>query len=182
MALALKPSAILLGPLWAYAAAFRASRLRLIAGGATAAAMLNIVALPFWLTSGGAWLRTTYLANYVYNLHWSTMLTFNVWYAELLVNGVLDSRAPLFGIKISAGKSAEDMRPIENKGPNDEHCERRHTEANQSEQRITRDDAADEPEQIFRRADDPLPARGGAAFSGDCLGSSHRESSLRVRR
>ena len=98
VALALKPSAILLGPLWAYAAAFRASRLRLIAGGATAAAMLNIVALPFWLTSGGAWLRTTYLANYVYNLHWSTMLTFNVWYAELLVNGVLDSRAPLFGV------------------------------------------------------------------------------------
>jgi hypothetical protein len=97
-ALALKPSAVLLGPLWAYAFAFRSSRLRVLAGAAAAVAVLNAVALPFWLTSGVTWLRTTYLANYVYNLHWTTMLTFNVWYAELLVNGILDSRAPLFGV------------------------------------------------------------------------------------
>jgi len=98
VALALKPSALLLGPLWAYAAAFRTPRLRVVAGGAVAVAVLNAIALPFWVTSGAAWLRTTYIANYVYNLHWSTMMTFNVWYAELLVNGVLDSRAPLLGI------------------------------------------------------------------------------------
>ncbi len=98
VALALKPSALLLGPLWAYAAAFRPSRLRVLAGGATAVAVLNLIALPFWLASGVAWLRTAYLANYVYNLHWSTMMTFNVWYAELLVNGVLDSRAALLGV------------------------------------------------------------------------------------
>jgi hypothetical protein len=98
LALALKPSALLLGPLWAYAVAFRTPRLRVVAGGAMALAVLNVVALPFWVTSGVAWLRTTYLANYVYNLHWSTMMTFNVWYAELLVNSVLDSRAPLFGV------------------------------------------------------------------------------------
>jgi len=89
---------VLLGPLWAYAFAFRAARVRIVAGAATALAVLNASALPFWLTSGTAWLRTAYLANYVYKLHWSTMLTFNVWYAELLMNGVLDSQARLFGV------------------------------------------------------------------------------------
>lgn len=98
IALALKPSGVLLGPLWAYAFLFRAPRLRIVAGGVAAVAVLNGLALPFWLASGVAWLRTTYLANFVYGFHWSTMMTFNVWYAELLVNGILDSRAPLFGI------------------------------------------------------------------------------------
>jgi hypothetical protein len=97
-ALALKPSAVLVGPLWAYALAFRPPRLRIVAGGVVAGIVVNALALPFWLTSGVAWLRTTYLANYVYGLHWTTMLTFNVWYAELLLNGTLDSQTPLFGV------------------------------------------------------------------------------------
>ena len=98
IALALKPSGILLGPLWAYALAFRTPRPRIIAGGVVALLTLNALALPYWLTSGVAWLRPTYLANYIYNFHWTTMLTFNVWYADLLLAGHLDSRTPLLGL------------------------------------------------------------------------------------
>jgi hypothetical protein len=98
IALALKPSGVLLGPLWAYAFVFRSGRARVIAGGVAALATLNLLALPFWLWSGIAWLRLTYLANYVYNLHWTTMMTFNVWYADLLVAGHLDSQTTLLGV------------------------------------------------------------------------------------
>jgi hypothetical protein len=60
--------------------------------------VVNVVALPFWLTSGTAWLRSAYLENYVYELHWTTMMAFNVWYADLLLTERLDSRAPLLGV------------------------------------------------------------------------------------
>jgi len=96
--LALKPSGVLLGPLWLYAVVCRGSRGRIVAGGVLALLTLNLLALPYWLTSGIAWLRVTYLANYVYNLHWTTMMTFNVWYADLLLAGHLDSRTPLLGV------------------------------------------------------------------------------------
>ncbi|HEY2388496.1 MAG TPA: hypothetical protein VGK30_16185 [Candidatus Binatia bacterium] len=98
IALALKPSGVLLGPLWAYALLFRDARPRIVAGGLAALATLNFLALPFWLWSGIAWLRLTYLANYVYNLHWTTMMTFNVWYADLLVAGHLDSQTTILGV------------------------------------------------------------------------------------
>lgn len=98
VALALKPSGVILAPLWIYAFAFRDGRARILAGALVAVAVLNAIALPFWLTSGVAWLRTTYLANFVYDFHWSTMMTFNVWYADLLLTGELDSRAPLLGV------------------------------------------------------------------------------------
>ncbi len=97
-ALALKPSGILFAPLWAYAVLFRERRLAVIGGALTAVALLNVFALPFWLTSGVAWLRTTYIANYVYRFHWSTMMTFNVWYADLLTSGQLDSQTRLVGL------------------------------------------------------------------------------------
>ncbi len=98
IALALKPSGVLLGPLWAYAFVFRSARARVVAGGGLALLTLNVLALPYWLASGSAWLRATYLANYVYNLHWTTMMTFNVWYADLLLAGHLDSRTTLLGV------------------------------------------------------------------------------------
>ena len=98
VALALKPSGLLFAPVWAYAFLFRTPRARVLLGGVAAAVMLNVVALPFWLSSGAAWLQTTYLANYVYDLHWTTMLTFNVWYIDLLLTERLDSRAPLLGL------------------------------------------------------------------------------------
>jgi hypothetical protein len=98
VALGLKPSALIFGPLWAYALAFRRPRWQVIAGGLTAVAVMNAAALPFWLTSGPAWVRVVFLDNYVYALHWTTMLTFNVWYADLLVTERLDSQAPLLGV------------------------------------------------------------------------------------
>lgn len=98
VALALKPSGLLFAPVWAYAFLFRTPRARVLLGGTVAAVVVNVVALPFWLSSGTTWLQTTYLANYVYDLHWTTMLTFNVWYIDLLLTERLDSRAPLLGL------------------------------------------------------------------------------------
>ncbi len=97
-ALALKPSGLIFAPLWLYALLFRAPRWRIVGAGIVAAAVVNVLALPFWLDSGDAWLRVTYLANFVYRLQWTTAMSFNVWYVDLLTTGVLDPRVPLFGL------------------------------------------------------------------------------------
>ena len=106
VALALKPSGVLFGPLWLYVFLFRPARLRIILGGVFAAVVVNLAALPFWLDSGAAWLRATYLSNYVYDLHWTTMMAFNVWYVDLLLTERLDARAPLLGISRDAWGTA----------------------------------------------------------------------------
>jgi hypothetical protein len=98
VALALKPSGLLFAPLWLYAFLFRAARARVVAGGVAAVALVNVIALPFWLDSGPTWLRVTYLDNFVYRLHWTTAMTFNVWYVDLLTTGVLDARQPILGV------------------------------------------------------------------------------------
>ena len=98
VALALKPSGLLFAPLWLYAFLFRAPRARIVAGGVAAVALVNMVALPFWLHSGATWLRVTYLDNFVYRLHWTTAMAFNVWYVDLLTTGVLDARQPILGV------------------------------------------------------------------------------------
>jgi hypothetical protein len=98
VALALKPSALLFGPLWLYALAFRPARVHVIAGGVVALLVLNAFALPFWLDSGRSWLDRTYLENFVYDLQWTTAMTFNVWYVDLLATGILDPRVPLVGV------------------------------------------------------------------------------------
>ena len=98
VALALKPSGLLFAPLWLYAFLFRSPRVRIVAGGVAAGALVNLIALPFWLDSGAAWLRLTYLDNFVYRLHWTTAMAFNVWYVDLLTTGVLDARQPIFGV------------------------------------------------------------------------------------
>lgn len=98
VALALKPSGLLFGPLWLYALFFRTPRVRVLASGVVAALVVNVAALPFWVSSGTAWLQTTYLDNYVYNLHWTSMMTFNVWYIDLLLTERNDSHAPLLGV------------------------------------------------------------------------------------
>ncbi len=106
VALALKPSGVLFGPLWLYALFFRRARIRIALGGLAAAAVVNLVALPFWLDSGPSWLNATYLGNYVYDLHWTTMMAFNVWYVDLLLTERLDSRALLFGVSRDAWGTA----------------------------------------------------------------------------
>ena len=60
--------------------------------------VINAAALPFWLDSGAAWLRVSYLENFVYKLQWTTAMSFNVWYADLLTTGVLDPRVPILGL------------------------------------------------------------------------------------
>ncbi len=98
VALALKPSGLIFAPLWLYAFLFRPARLRVVLAGVMALLVTNAIALPFWIDSGLAWLRVTYLDNFVYRLHWTTAMSFNVWYAELLTTGILDPREPLFGV------------------------------------------------------------------------------------
>lgn len=98
IALAVKPSGLIFAPLWLYAWIFRRPRARVFLGGVVAVSVVNVVALPFWMDSGAAWLRVSYLDNYVYRLQWTTAMTFNVWYADLLATGVLDPRTPLFGV------------------------------------------------------------------------------------
>jgi hypothetical protein len=98
IALAAKPSGLLFGPVWAYALLFGPERARVLGGGLVALGVLNAMALPYWLTSGSTWLGATYLSNYVYDLHWTTMMTFNVWYVDLLLTERLDSRVPLLGV------------------------------------------------------------------------------------
>ncbi len=99
VALGLKPSGLLFGPLWAYAFLFRRERTRVVLGGIVALAVLNLAALPFWLSSGSAWLSVTYLENYVYDLHWTSMMAFNVWYIDQLLTERSDSYAPLLGMR-----------------------------------------------------------------------------------
>jgi hypothetical protein len=98
VALALKPSALIFAPLWLYAFLFRPDRVRVVLGGVVALVVINAAALPFWLDSGAAWLRVSYLENFVYKLQWTTAMSFNVWYADLLTTGVLDPRVPILGL------------------------------------------------------------------------------------
>ncbi len=98
LALALKPSGLLFAPLWLYAFCFRTPRATVVAGGVAAVVVVNLVALPFWVDSGDAWLDSAYLNNYVYRLQWTTAMAFNVWYIDLLTTGVLDPRRAILGI------------------------------------------------------------------------------------
>ena len=98
VALALKPSALIFAPLWLYAFLFRSGRVRIALAGVAALAVLGAAALPFSLDSGLAWLRVSYLENFVYKLRWTTAMTFNVWYADLLRTGVLDPYVPILGL------------------------------------------------------------------------------------
>jgi hypothetical protein len=102
IALSLKPSGLIFAPLWLYAFLFRPARVRIVLAGVVAVLVVNALALPFWIDSGLAWLRSCYTENYVYGLQWTTAMSFNVWYADLLTTGVLDPREPILGISRDA--------------------------------------------------------------------------------
>jgi hypothetical protein len=89
---------MIVAPLWLYAFLFRPARARIVLGGVLAVLVVNLLAAPFWLDSGDAWLRATFTENYVYRLQWTTAMAFNVWYADLLATGVLDPRVPVLGL------------------------------------------------------------------------------------
>jgi hypothetical protein len=102
VALAVKPSALIFAPVWLYALLFRPERGRIALAGVVAAAVVGVLALPFSIDSGLAWLRVTYLENFVYKLRWTTAMSFNVWYVDLLTTGVLDPHVPILGLSRDA--------------------------------------------------------------------------------
>lgn len=106
VALAWKPSALLFAPVWLYALLFRTPRARVVLGAVAALVAVNALALPFWLDSGAAWLQSSYLDNFVYRIHWTTAMAFNVWYVDLLATGILDPRQPLLGVSRDAWGTA----------------------------------------------------------------------------
>lgn len=125
IALGLKTQAVLFLPVWAMAWAMEASKPRggssefgdptesasrrgvkfaacrslgPLAGVAVGVMMLQAVALPFWLTSGGAWLRESFFRNLVEEGPHTTLRAFNIWYVDLLTCYDTSVRAPLLGV------------------------------------------------------------------------------------
>ncbi|MFQ5462900.1 MAG: hypothetical protein ACE5E5_09770 [Phycisphaerae bacterium] len=119
LALALKPQAILLAPVWVFCGVVRAAARRhegapgsradeLLRWGSTllvALAVVNIVALPFWFTSGDAWLQQSFLRNLRDEGPFTTLKAFNIWYVDLLLCYDANVHATLWGLeKDSWGK------------------------------------------------------------------------------
>lgn len=69
-----------------------------LAGAAVGVMTLQATALPFWFTSGGAWLRESYFRNLVEEAPHTTLRAFNVWYVDLLTCYDTSVRAPLLGV------------------------------------------------------------------------------------
>lgn len=80
----------------------RASRWRDSVGIATgvvvAVAVVNFIALPFWLTSGDAWLQQSYLRNLLDEAPHTTLRAFNIWYVDLLLTLDTDVGRTLVGL------------------------------------------------------------------------------------
>ena len=60
--------------------------------------VLNVVALPFWLTSGSAWFEQSYVANLHQSQPETTVKAFNIWYLDLLRTYDTDATKLLAGI------------------------------------------------------------------------------------
>jgi hypothetical protein len=98
VALGLKTQGVLLGSLWAFAVVFDRDRFRALAGMAAAGVVLNVTALPYWLTSGTAWITNGFTDNLLHQYQFTTLRAFNVWYIDLLLTGRRDSGVPLLGV------------------------------------------------------------------------------------
>ena len=116
VALSLKPQAVLLAPAWAFVGLIWLARMRTADSGigarrnvkriviavVLAVVVLNVTALPFWLTSGDAWFRESYLRNLKDEAPYTTLKAFNVWYIDLLLSYDGDVHATLGGISKDA--------------------------------------------------------------------------------
>ena len=112
IALSLKPQAILLAPVWLFVGlsvlAVRRSvagterakgeLVRIVAAVLVAVVVLNLAALPFWLTSGSAWFDQSYLRNLRDEQPYTTLKAFNIWYLDLLRTYDADATRPLAGL------------------------------------------------------------------------------------
>ncbi len=110
--LALKPQAVLVVPLWGFAwcvaqtRAFKAESgtapsrdaWRIVAAVALGIVVLNIIALPFWFTSGDAWFYQSYLRNLTEEAPHTTLRAFNVWYVDLLLTYDTDVTVTIAGL------------------------------------------------------------------------------------
>jgi|GEM_PF-659666 len=110
--LSLKPHAILLSPVWLFvwldglrdlrsrgeAGASGRWTVRIVCAVLLGLAVLNLTALPFWLTSGAAWLRESYLRNLGDEQPFTTLKAFNIWYIDLLRTYDANSRTLMFGL------------------------------------------------------------------------------------
>lgn len=107
-ALALKTQGVLLAPIWVFAWLLNIPRgsatgrrrqgLQVVAGVLVGLAWLNTLAIPFWLSSGSAWLHNSFVRNLDDESPHTTLKAFNLWYVDLLVTEEPDSRARLLGL------------------------------------------------------------------------------------
>lgn len=110
--LSLKPQAILLAPVWLFVwldILFarrdddRAKRSigelgRVVIAVVIGVVVLNLTALPFWLSSGSAWFEESYMRNLGEEQPYTTLKAFNVWYVDLLCTYDADAATPIAGI------------------------------------------------------------------------------------
>ncbi len=94
----LKPHAVLFLPVWVLALAMRRPLWKpLVALGVSAATAL-LIALPFTLSSGLAWWRQSYVQNLATEFPQTTLMAFNLWYADLLSGGSDDVTGTWLGV------------------------------------------------------------------------------------
>ncbi len=112
VALALKPQAILLAPVWLFAWAAsltpvwrhgcthrtRHDWARIILAVLLALVVVNAIALPFWVTTGDAWLQQSYLRNLTQEAPHTTLKAFNIWYIDLLITYDTDVDRTIVGV------------------------------------------------------------------------------------
>ena len=110
--LSLKPQAILLAPVWLFIwldilftrsgddgeKCSKGELGRIVVAVLIAVAVLNLTALPFWLSSGSAWLEQSYLRNLGDEQPYTTLKAFNIWYLDLLRTYDADAATPIAGI------------------------------------------------------------------------------------
>lgn len=98
-ALGLKTIAILFVPVWIVALLlYRKRAWDVLVGIGLAAGLLFVVSLPFILSSGGAWFTQSYTQNLSAYADRTTMMAFNLWYADLLITDSYDAGATVLGI------------------------------------------------------------------------------------
>ena len=110
--LSLKPQVILFAPVWLFVGLnvlakrntstgterAKGDFVRIIVAILAAVVLLNLTALPFWLTSGSAWFDQSYLRNLRDEQPFTTLKAFNIWYLDLLCTYDADAVRSLAGV------------------------------------------------------------------------------------
>jgi hypothetical protein len=95
---AVKPQAVLFLPVWALATVISRPIRRPLIALVIAVCSLLLMALPFMLHSGWAWLRLSYVDNLVHAYALTTLKAFNIWYLDALICESLAVRSTWLGI------------------------------------------------------------------------------------